>query len=128
MSDKKEYIYVLTLLPVNKKYVGRTVNPDNRLKQHISALKSGRHPNKRMQEDYTRFSCAVSMEVVDTGDSRRQQEINLEKNWISHYQTYDEECGYNDKDFVSMPLRRAMGLPVREGNRKGKKNGYRKAV
>ena len=92
-----KYIYVITNNVNQKKYVGRTKNPENRFKAHMFALKSRAHYNKLLQMDFDKYGEeAFSMEVVDYGNNLRMG--FHETRWITFLQTYKEEYGYNTKE------------------------------
>lgn len=107
-------VYVLTHIPTGKKYVGSTEFPTNRLRQHITALKSHRHKNQDMQNDYDRYGGEYKFEIVDTiTQSRKESE---EYKWMRMLKTYLSEYGYNTKDWSMNEDRKALGLSAHSGN------------
>lgn len=112
-----EYIYCMTFLDTGMKYVGRTVHPTKRRKQHITALKNGRHTNKRMQRDFNILPQEIMFEILAKVPSVRSHMHNTpEQFWMRKLKTYDERYGYNDNDFTALPLRREAGMPCRKTN------------
>ena len=112
-----EYIYCITFLDTGMKYVGRTSNPIKRRNQHITALKNGRHINKRMQSDFNNLPQEIMFEILaKVPEIRSQRQITPEQFWIERLKTYDKRYGYNDNDFTALPLRRKAGMPCRKTN------------
>ena len=64
-----QYIYLLKNNITNRIYVGRTGRPELRFRQHISALKSNRHTNELMQQDFNMYGVdSFSMEIVEQSE------------------------------------------------------------
>lgn len=107
-------VYVLTYLPTQKKYVGKTGNLKNRIQNHISCLNVGHHPCKDLQADYNKYGGgrdAFRIEIAGKykwhcGDT----ENDLEYKTMAALKTYDERYGYNTHDCVMQKLRKAEGL------------------
>lgn len=51
----KPCVYCIENTIDNKKYIGQTVNPSVRKRQHFLALKKGKHPNPYMQNAYNKY-------------------------------------------------------------------------
>ena len=87
-------IYSLVNLKNQKRYIGRTKNPRQRIKQHFAGLKSHHHPNALLNED---ANCDFGYEILETSVP-----IHLgkkkERDYITRYKTYEKEYGYNAKD------------------------------
>ena len=113
-----EYIYIITNSVSKRKYVGRSVNPDNRMKQHISKLSNHNHSSVTMQNDFDRYGKdSFSMSVVQSGESL--SEMMFEYVWMIALKTYDDAYGYNSQDAY---FRNPDGTPnaiLRELNRSG---------
>ena len=112
-----EYVYLLTHIQTGKRYVGRTVCPEARERQHMTMLKNGKHPCAALQEDYDKDS-RVTFQVIGCAEAIRQTP-DLEKKVMVLLRTFDERYGYNFKDPAMMPHRIAVGLPI-YGRRRGK--------
>lgn len=112
MKRRKEYVYVLTHLPTNKKYVGRTVNPQRRYMEHMNALVHGKHYNKHMQADYNKYGGDYQFDVVCV-ETKADTEgfLQDEKTLMRKLKTYDERFGYNDKDPAMAFVRCIYDLP-----------------
>lgn len=104
-----EYVYLLKNNANNRVYVGRTYNPELRLRQHLSALRSNRHTNELMQKDFNTYGENVfSIEVVEENENLTRS--GIERKWMLKLKSYDKEHGYNYKD----PLFRCWnGKPTR---------------
>ena len=49
------YIYEIVNLVNNKKYIGQTINPINREKQHFTSLQNNKHWNKHLQRSFNKY-------------------------------------------------------------------------
>jgi group I intron endonuclease len=94
--SKKPGIYALINLENGKCYIGKTMNLNQRITQHLGKLKTGQHENKAMQEDYNQDSIfkVVVLEEFKSNISSRELD-NAETLYIGLYQAYKEEHGYN---------------------------------
>ena len=88
-------VYVIQHIPTGKVYVGSSVNPDHRIKQHLLALRRGGHVVEDMQADYDRYGEDYSFTVIDSIAS--PSERHKEYDWMEKYGSYRRECGYNYK-------------------------------
>ena len=116
----KEYVYVLTHVKTEKKYVGRTAFPEMRKRLHFNSLKRGQHPCKELQADYNNIDHELKFEVVGE-NIRNGREFDTEKKLMVELKTYDERYGYNTNDWAMNPIRRANGLSYKRSNFKGKR-------
>lgn len=118
MGLQKEYVYVLTHLATNKKYVGRTNDPQRRCMEHMNALVHGKHYNKRMQADYNKYGGDYQFDVVcveTKGD--REGFLQDEKILMRKLKTYDENFGYNSRDPAMAFIRCVHDLPPQKRGR-----------
>lgn len=100
VPDDLHFIYMIKCKPNNKVYIGKTSNPRQRLKEHATGLRAKRHPNKELQEDYNKYGDEnFFMQVLACSDIRRKY-IDLERNFILKFESYDPSHGYN-KDTAS---------------------------
>lgn len=51
----KSGIYMITNLANNKKYIGQSVDVENRIRHHKSSLKHGRHENSHLQNAWNSY-------------------------------------------------------------------------
>ena len=119
MYNGKEVVYVLTQVATGKKYVGRTVNPENRKSIHYSLLRNGHHRCKALQDDYNNLGHELKFEVV-CENVRNGRQFDTEKKLMVMLKTYDERYGYNMSDWAMNPIRKAHGLSYKESNAKGR--------
>ena len=113
--NETRYIYVLTQINTGKKYVGKTMNVERRIADHMNALMRGDHRNKAMQADFDKYHGDYNVSIVDT--SGRRNACRTEKKWMIKLHTYDERYGYNNNDVMTIATRQANGMPVKIGNR-----------
>lgn len=91
------YVYVIKSNENDKKYVGCTDNPYQRLNYHFTRLRSGKHEIEAMQSDFNKYGeQAFSFEIVDCGSHARM--LCSETKWMYFFKTYDSSKGYNTKD------------------------------
>lgn len=92
-----EYVYLLKNKKTNRIYVGRTQWPEIRFRQHMNALKSGKHNNELMQSDFDVFGeDSFYLEVVEQKEHLTRS--GIEGMWMLRLRTYDKRFGYNYKD------------------------------
>ena len=97
--DKLVYVYKITNRINGKKYVGRSLWPDERFKQHMNALRRKQHTCKNFQADYDKYgeeAFEVSVICLKEGLGRNCNEYF----YMILYRTYDERYGYNCNDPV----------------------------
>lgn len=91
-------IYLLRNNANGKVYVGRTERFENRKKLHLNALRSNRHPNQMLQDDFNTYGEeAFSFQIVYQ-TNRCLTNSHLEQAFMVALRTYDAEFGYNGKD------------------------------
>lgn len=126
MYDDSVYIYSITHLPTNKRYIGRTKRPEKRWRQHLTALEANRHSNKAMQDDYNRIGHDFVYEILERIITTPFVcGHDAEKAYMEKFMTYDERYGYNFNDPMMSPVRTAHFLPPKGQNeiRQQKKRG-----
>ena len=108
MYDSKSYIYMLYNFANNKIYVGHTVHPEIRKRDHINALRRGSHPNKEMQADFDKFGDVFFFTIIEEKCGFREKSNEYE--WMRKLKTYDERYGYNTHDWATQGMRKSAGL------------------
>lgn len=106
-------IYAIRCTKNGKLYIGRTTNLEKRITQHFQELKSGRHSNKVMTEDYKRYG-RDKFEVYLLETNISYQERGKEYEYMKKYNTYDKQYGYNFNDKSKYPKKKIeiiKGLP-----------------
>ena len=95
-GDRLSYtvIYSLVNLDNGKRYIGRTNNPKQRIRNHLVSLKGHYHQNAYLnKESNCRFGFEILEENVLVVD-----ETAKEVYYIMQFKTYDERYGYNCND------------------------------
>lgn len=93
--ERQNYvIYSLVNLENGKRYIGRSKNPRERIKQHFVNLKGSNHPNPLLNADSgCQFGYEILEQNVPLADGKEK-----ERYYIDFYKSYDEKYGYNGKD------------------------------
>lgn len=107
----KGYVYVLTHIFTGKKYVGKTIEPEERVLAHMSALSRGIHINKAMQADFDKYHGDYRFSIVE--EVMGPKVYDAEKKWMRKLRTYDERYGYNFNDPGMIKTRIANHMPVK---------------
>lgn len=85
---------------VNKKiYVGKTENPQSRIKQHFFNLKSGKHPVEDMQADFNKYGDVFDVFILEEGVA--YHDCHNEYKYMKKYRSCEREYGYNYKDHIA---------------------------
>lgn len=89
------YIYSITNLKNNKRYIGITSDTYNRKRAHLWALDNNKHSNEKLQNAYKKYGkecfCFEIIEKLDTED--RILALERENFYIKKYDSYKN--GYN---------------------------------
>jgi len=87
---KESGIYCIENTITKSKYIGQAGNPFIRKQAHISKLRGGRHPNRKLTLDYKKYGekAFIFYTLVSCEPKRR---LELEKFYIKYYNAY-----YND--------------------------------
>ena len=89
-------IYVITHKPTGRSYVGSSRDVEKRIKQHLAALKNGKHPVEDMQNDYDVFGNSYTFSVI--GQINDKSEDHKEYDCMLMYDSNIRAFGYNYKD------------------------------
>lgn len=95
--DKLYTIYALRCKNNGRLYIGRTYRLDERIKTHFQELKSGRHTNQLMLEDFKKYG-RDNFEVYVLEENIPYAETNKEYEYMRKYNSFDEKYGYNRGD------------------------------
>lgn len=99
MNDTTTSIYKIQNTANNKCYIGVSIGPKKRFYNHKYHLKRGTHPNKEMQDDYTKLAKRneevkmIFQVLVDNVSVRDVSDLEIE--YINKKDAY--ENGYNSK-------------------------------
>lgn len=96
-KDKLHTIYALRCKTNGKLYIGRTTRLDDRIKIHFQELKSERHTNKLLLEDYKKYG-RENFEVYVLEKDIPYSERKKEYDYMKIYNTFDPRYGYNKGD------------------------------
>jgi hypothetical protein len=92
-NDTTYHVYRIVSFRDGKTYVGLTVDPKRRKKEHFTDLKSGIHHNSYLQNSYNLHGKEnFFFEVIESG-VLAQDIKEREKYWIAHFDSYHN--GYN---------------------------------
>ena len=121
------YVYALQHNVTKKIYIGSTDRLPQRYKNHIYALRKGKHASKELQKDFEKhgedFSLYILEEVTNAKSSTEEygeRSISLihkrEYFWMEKYRTIYN--GYNTQDKKAIKYIEnsyAFNLPIKEG-------------
>jgi group I intron endonuclease len=90
-------IYCINNLYNNKRYIGKSINIEDRWKYHKKKLKKGKHNNSHLQKAWEiygekNFGFSIIQECSENNLN------NLEKYWSTFYNTENPEFGYNIRE------------------------------
>lgn len=91
-------VYVIKFNACDKVYVGSSSDVAVRFYTHMRLLKSHTHPIEDMQNDFDLYGEDFTLTVVDTISN--PEENRKEYDWMSKYQSYKRERGYNYMDMA----------------------------
>ncbi len=110
-GDRLDYAVIYSLVNLNngKRYIGRTHNPKQRIRNHLISLRGHYHKNKLMNAD---SNCPFGYEVLEENIAVID-ETEKERYWILHFKTNDSRYGYNTED----PMFRYHNIMVQKGEK-----------
>ena len=91
-------VYAIRHNKTNRVYVGSSSRVDNRFKEHMCALRNGRHSVEDMQADFEKYGEDYSFTVLD--EIATYEDRLKEYDWMKKYRSYDKQFGYNYKDYA----------------------------
>lgn len=104
-------IYAIQHQITKKMYIGSSANVEDRLKSHLIALRSRKHTNKQLQEDFNKYGENYKFYILgEISDSNTKR---LEYDFQFKYKTKDPKYGYNSKDNggTGIKIKLEEGLP-----------------
>ena len=91
------YVYVLKNIITGKCYVGCTRNPKHRIKNHMYAMKSGKHNVEQINIDCAKYGVnSFTYMVLEEHDKLKA--LQLEAFYSAVLRSKDTRYGYNYKD------------------------------
>ena len=88
-------VYMILNKYNNKIYIGATKNYEDRIKQHLRALKNGRHHNKELLNDFQNNKADLHFSILFEPDDMNEVYIK-EEYYINHFNSKIK--GYNKAD------------------------------
>ena len=89
-------IYAIRHNATDRVYIGSSCKVDERLKQHITALRGHRHIVEDMQADFDKYGEDYTFTILDKISN--SQERSKEYEWMVKYKSHIRGTGYNYKD------------------------------
>lgn len=83
----------------NKRYIGSSIHIEQRFKEHIRNLKSGRHCNQHLQNAWNKYGDQLRFEILEYCEP--EYLIETEQYYIDYYNSADRRYGYNIDKYVS---------------------------
>lgn len=98
-------IYKIVNTTKNECYVGQSQNVKKRISEHFRLLRSGKHPNPRLQNSFNKygensFDWALEAVCEDVSDLD-----TIEEAFISKNASFAEDVVFNIADFAKAPMR-----------------------
>lgn len=96
-DNKKSGVYLIKNLINNKVYVGQSFNIHRRMIEHINLLKNkSLDENRYLIEDWFKYGRDnFQYIVVEYLEKDRNILKEREKHWINHFNSFNEDTGYN---------------------------------
>lgn len=95
MQDEvRSGIYCIENTVSNKKYIGQSVNIEDRWRRHITELRNGKHHNSHLQNTWNKYGeNSFKFYILEYCDIDELDE--KERYYIKLYNTMDRDYGYN---------------------------------
>ena len=90
-------VYAIKNQVTGKMYIGSSRCISYRFKSHLSALRSGRHVNKDMQDDFNLYG-EENFIFIPLFETSERHKTDLEYFLMEILRTHDINTGYNNKD------------------------------
>ena len=105
-------VYCIRCKVNNKAYIGSSANIKKRWIEHKSKLKTGKHINKQLQEDYNKYGADNFLYSVLI-NGKPQMLLKYENMYILLFNTRNMSMGYN-KIVATISIIQAWELPQRK--------------
>ena len=90
-------VYSIRHNKTRRVYVGVSKQPNQRFRNHISALRSGKHPVEDMQADFDKYGEDYKFEILDVISTCKENKKEFE--WQERLNSHIRGIGYNYKDY-----------------------------
>ena len=97
-------VYAIKNIKSGKNYIGSTVNPKIRKRQHFTDLRCNRHYNTYLQNSFNKYG-ESNFEWIVLEEIEDSELADKEMFWINHLSSCDREYGYNQTDQPYAPMR-----------------------
>lgn len=120
VKNKLAGIYAVKCLENNKILICFSQNIEERILEEKSCLKTGKHYNEYLSEDYKKFGPEkINFEIIETIPQATLKQLKERKDyWIKHYNSTNENFGFNlattDGSFVSQRVRDKLSKIISE--------------
>jgi len=94
-NHKYNYIYMIRNKVNKKVYIGRSVNPDNRIKYHFSELRRGRGFRKLQRDFDTYGESAFEHKIINKHKISEYDPKEMEEKFVIKYNSIKN--GYNER-------------------------------
>lgn len=99
--DKKSGVYYIK--DRNKIYIGSSVNCRQRLYNHLSDLKRGKHQNQKMNNHFQKYGLdSIKIEILEYCEKGIL--VEREQYWIDYYESYNEN-NFNIHKIAGFPFK-----------------------
>lgn len=95
-KDKKSGIYCIENTINHKKYIGQSVDIDDRWRKHVSELKHNSHHNDYLQKAWNKYGENAFIFYVLEYCNKNELD-KMEIYWINYYDSENRDHGYNLK-------------------------------
>ena len=120
MAKNISSIYALRCKTTGKVYIGRSQNPNERMRQHLQHLKRGdnNYGADSLKEDFDKYGAADFEGYILESDVIPEKFREREAFWIEQDQATNPLYGYNkDKMAAGFVIKITKGLPPKPCNR-----------
>ena len=102
---REHFIYAITFLPTNKRYIGRSINPKGRWHTHKSQLMTNKHWCRELQEDWNNNGKkAFSFTVIQRGIFSDKEAHSAELSHIFKSNCYNYLTSGGDENIEAVDL------------------------
>ncbi len=91
---KRSGVYCIMNTVDGKKYVGSSVNINNRVKNHFLHLRKGNHSNDYLQKAFTKHGEPAFVAAI-CQECHRTELLSAEREWMNTLQCCNRDFGYN---------------------------------